>query len=82
METSGEGRVKRYIWNLLIAFDQLGNALRGGDPDETISSAAGKAMRNGKRWACVLCRFLNWFEKDHCLKSIDQTEGKDAAFPE
>lgn len=70
--------MKRYFWNILIAIDQLGNAVRGGDPDETISSAAGKAQQKGKRWACILCRMLNWFEKDHCLKSIDLTEGKDA----
>ncbi|WP_439684874.1 hypothetical protein MNJPNG_05030 [Cupriavidus oxalaticus] len=70
--------MKRYLWNILISLDQLGNALMAGDPDETISSRAGKAMQNGKAWGCVLCRFLNWFEKDHCLKSIDLTEGADA----
>lgn len=71
--------MKRYIWNLLIALDQLGNALFAGDPDETISSRAGKAMHEGKVWGCVLCRVLNWFERDHCAKSIEQDEGADAA---
>lgn len=71
--------MKRYIWNLLIALDQFGNALFAGDPDETISSRAGKAMREGKVWGCVLCSALNWFERDHCAKSIEADEGADAA---
>lgn len=67
--------MKRYFWNILIAVDQFGNALFAGDPDETISSRAGKAMREGKRWGCILCRALNWFERDHCAKSIEPDEG-------
>lgn len=74
--------LKRYFWNILIAIDQFGNAVTGGDPDETISSRAGKAMREGKAWGCVLCRFLNLLENDHCIKSIDPTEGADAAVPD
>lgn len=71
--------VKRYLWNILISLDQLGNALLAGSPDETISSRAGKAMREGKAWGCVLCRFLNLFENEHCAKSIEPDEGADAA---
>jgi hypothetical protein len=67
--------MKSYFWNILIAIDQFGNALFAGSPDETISSRAGKAMREGKVWGCVLCRFLNWFERDHCAKSIELDEG-------
>lgn len=70
--------MKQYLWNLLISLDQFGNTLAGGSPDETISSRAGKAMREGKVWGCILCRFLSWFEKDHCAKSIEADEGADA----
>ena len=35
-------KLKKYIWNMLIAFDQFVNAIFGGDPDETISSRVGK----------------------------------------
>ena len=66
--------IKQYIWKQLIAFDQSINALFNGDVDETISSRAGKAMINGKRWGCVLCRFLDWFDKDHCIKNIEYDE--------
>ena len=37
-----ECRFCKYVWNILIAIDQFFNALFGGDPDETISSRAGK----------------------------------------
>lgn len=66
--------MKIYILNILIAIDQLGNALINGNPDETISSRAGKAMVAGKKWGCVLCKFLDWFQKDHCKKSIEYDE--------
>ena len=74
--------MKLYVLNVLIALDQFGNALVGGSPDETISSRAGKAQQKGKRWGCVLCRFLNWFERDHCAKSIEPDEGADAVLPD
>jgi hypothetical protein len=60
----------------LISIDQTFNVLvLDGDEDETISSHAGKAMLSGERWGCILCRFLELFEKDHCLKAIEPDEG-------
>lgn len=70
--------MKQYFWNLLLVIDEAFNTLSGGDPGETISSRAGKAMQKGERWACVLCRFLNLFQKDHCIKSIEPAEGSRA----
>ena len=74
----------KYIWNLLIALDQLLNAVFGGDPDETISSRMGKwsSMNENKAgWrhyiAKPLCRVLHVAEADHCAKSIEADEGKD-----
>lgn len=66
----------KYVWNLLIAIDQFFNALFGGDPDETISSRAGK-VQHTSRWAKVLCWFLNKLDRDHCKESIEEDEGKD-----
>ncbi|WP_349609172.1 hypothetical protein [Cupriavidus sp. DF5525] len=71
--------MRRYLWNILIALDQFGNALAAGSPDETISSRAGKAQAAGRRWGCILCRMLDWFERDHCARSIEADEGEDAA---
>jgi len=70
-------KLKKYIWNNLIAIDQLFNALTGGDPDETISSRTGK-MKDKRLWAKWLSAFLDIFEKDHTTKSIEADEGKDS----
>jgi hypothetical protein len=69
--------MKRYIWNVLIAFDQFCNAvLFFGDPDETISSRMGKHLAKHDCPFCnLMCKFLNLFEKDHCIKSIEFDEG-------
>jgi hypothetical protein len=45
---------RRYLWNLLLALDEFGNAVGGGDPRETISSRAAKARMKGARWAAWL----------------------------
>jgi len=34
--------IGKYLLNILISIDQLGNTFAGGDPDETISSRLGK----------------------------------------
>ena len=65
----------RYIKNILIAIDQLFNALLFGDPDETISSRLGKYYKNS--WAY---RVLNRLEQNHCEKSIENDEGTDGIF--
>jgi hypothetical protein len=70
-------KVGKYFFNILVALDQLGNTLLGGDPDETISSRSGK-NENRKRWAYFLCRALHWIDADHCKKSIEEDEGKNA----
>lgn len=68
-----------YLWNLLVALDQLINALLGGDPDETLSSRMGKAVRANRCWACKgICRLLHLIDKDHCQKTIEPDEGQRA----
>lgn len=64
-----------YLWNLLIAVDQLLNTLAFGDPDETLSSRLGKA--SGRCALCrAICRLLNRIDARHCEKSIELDEGK------
>ena len=77
--------MKRWIWNVLIAVDQLGNAASGGDPDETISSRLGKTKRaNGgsvhpRAWLGV-ARPLDWLlekiDPGHALGAIEEDEGE------
>ena len=66
----------RRAWTLAVAHDQLANAAFGGHEDETLSSRAGKAAREGKRWACVFCRLLDRLDPNHCEKSIEPDRGK------
>lgn len=61
---------------LAVSFDQLANTTFGGHEDETISSRAGKARLKGKRWGCVLCKWLDWFDPDHCASNIEPDRGK------
>jgi len=47
----------RYIYDLLIAIDQLGNTIAGGYPDTTISARVGYFSKHAKRgvayWKCL-----------------------------
>jgi len=60
-----------YILSLLLALDQLANAITFGSHKETISQRAAIAERNGNRIGCFVCRVLNFFHRDHCKKSLD-----------
>lgn len=69
--------MKQYIWNILISIDQFFNTLTGGDPDETMSSRMGKHLAKHDCPFCnLMCKFLNLFQKDHCVKAIEKDEGQ------
>jgi len=70
--------VKKYIWNILIAIDQLGNALLNGHPDETISSRLGKKrIMNKEKWHHrLISKALNRLDKRHVEKAIERDRGK------
>lgn len=62
--------MKRYFFNLLVAFDQFINTLFGGDPDMTLSGRMGRAVAGGRCKACrVVCWFLDRIDKDHCARA-------------
>ncbi len=65
-------------WPVAVANDQALNAAlvgRSGSEDETVSSRAGKAAQRGRRWGCILCRMLDWFDPGHCARNIEPDEG-------
>jgi hypothetical protein len=64
----------KYILNILIAIDESVNTITGGDPQETISSRAGK-LQTRVWWAKYLCKFLNLLDKNHCQNSEEPTVG-------
>ena len=71
--------INNYVFNILISIDQFGNTLVGGNPDETISSRCGKAIRRAKTprkftIAYWLNAGLDKIQKNHCIDSIEDDE--------
>lgn len=69
-------KLKRYGYHVVIAIDQLFNALTGGAADETLSSRTyrGAILTENpkKRWR-VLYRFINsiFFDSHHCKTAYE-----------
>ena len=77
--------IGKYLFNVLISIDQFGNALSGGDPDETISSRIGKIKlaHKGKipvyhPLAGTIDYFLDRIDRDHSIEAIETYAGEDA----
>lgn len=77
--------MKRYIWNVLTALDQLLNAIFLGYPDETISSRLGKLklLQGGQlTWgdwggiALPLDWILDKIDPGHSIDAIESDEGE------
>ena len=74
--------IARYLVNLLISLDQLGNSIFAGDPDETISSRIGriKLKWGGKvpmfrPLTRIVDKILDKIDPNHSIKSIEYDEG-------
>ena len=64
--------MRQYTKNILIAFDQLFNALFGGACDETLSSRAHRLkIERGRKIPSMLINALFFWEKDHCKASYE-----------
>jgi len=79
--------IGKYLLNILISIDQLGNVFVGGDPDETISSRLGKLkVKYGGRipWRRPVAKLidigLDKIDPGHSKDAIEEDEGKDAIF--
>jgi hypothetical protein len=62
----------KYVLNLLIALDQLANAILLGSPDETLSSRAYRAWLLDRFFGKVfkpLIDILFFFDQDHCYRA-------------
>ena len=82
-----EPKKKHYVIRLLVSIDQFFNVLLSpllnrclcptngqfGSEDETLSSVFAKNAEHCK-WCIGMCRFLHFFDKDHCEKSIERDE--------
>jgi hypothetical protein len=68
-------RLRRWPLAVLLAIDQLANALAMGSEDETISSRAWKAKVKGKAWGRAAVWVIDaLFGRDHCARSVELDE--------
>lgn len=67
--------ITRYILNVLIAVDQLVNALIGGAPDETLSASAWKGEQQGRLLPRVFRPLIDLLfypvQRNHCRKAYE-----------
>ena len=70
-------KIKRYIWNLLIALDQIINTACGGYPDETFSSRVHRKAEAGQWFWKRLRSLINglfFWQQNHCLESYQSEQ--------
>lgn len=72
-------RLKRWPLAVLIAVDQLANALLMGSEDDTISSRAWKAKVKGRTWGKIAVPIIDALFRPlqgpgHCEKSAEWDE--------
>ena len=64
--------MRRYLKQVLIAFDQLINALLGGWANESLSAHAWRQHLEGKRnWPYLLIDAILFFDGNHCRTSYE-----------
>jgi hypothetical protein len=51
---------------IALMMDQAGNVAINGRVDQSLSQRADIAWKAGKRWGCILCKLLDWVQKNHC----------------
>ena len=64
-----------WLWNILIAVDQLFAAIIGIDPDETLSSFFAKRAKKGYYISILITNFLNFVDPGHSEKYTEHDEG-------
>ena len=71
--------MKRWLLAVVMALNQLGNAILGGDPDMSVSARVGYARARGSTFAAGTCHVLDWIDPrdgdalrgDHCDVAVD-----------
>lgn len=71
--------MKHYLWQLLIALDQLANAILRGWADETLSSRAWRSEQQGRLWGIALRPVIDMAflvitlgaDQRHCFTSFE-----------
>ena len=78
--------MRHWLFQVLVALDQLVNALLGGWADETLSSRAWRMEVKGRPWGLVLRPLIDVlalpFERDHCRLSFESEREQRQSPPE
>lgn len=61
-------------WKIALAVDEAGNVAGNGQLGQTISARAAQARNEGRRWGCVLCRWLDRLDAGHCDRALEDAE--------
>jgi len=73
------GPAVEYVMSVLVALDQLANALTGGNPDMTISARIGQFAPGSAYWG-TLERLVDWafapIQRRHCWKAFISEIGR------
>ncbi len=74
----------KWLENIALSIDQLGNVLLGGSPDESISSRLGKLKRSHDGtipWSHPVSKIvdagLDLIDPNHSIDAIEDDEGSD-----
>ena len=80
-----KNKLRKWLFNIALSIDQLGNAVMGGNADETISSRLGKLkLKHGGKisWRRPIAKIIDWFldkiDSGHSIDAIEEDEGKNA----
>lgn len=78
--------MRHHALQILIAMDQLVNALLGGWADETLSSRAWRTEAKGRLWGRMLRPVIDTlalpFERGHCRASFESERAQRQQPPE
>lgn len=61
-------------WQIAIALDDFANVAANGNLGQTISYRAATAQAQGKRWGCILCRWLDGVDQGHCTRALNDAK--------
>ena len=76
--------VKTYLFNVLVALDQVLNTLLAGYADETLSSRAHRAYVKNKpfKFFRYIINTIFWWQTDHCLEAYNYEKRRQDLPPE
>ena len=63
---------------VLLAEDDALDVLVSRRPKNgrSLSAHAASARAHGKLWGCLLCKFLDWIEANHCNDALKNDEAR------